>query len=210
MSKILDAIKAERVKKLDRQFVGAEAHAKSAIALGEDAKRARSSKPEVIEEMQITEMYYSMTAKYRGKRNFTIYTPSKRRDAIWKRIIARVHESGVGAEKFLKAQFVFFDETFGCPPNLPALTTEKAVKRAQEFTGKASNVVASSTSYKTEKAGVLQHTDKFIRDICKVHKISREQFYKTFVITGEISIPKVFLDIDPVWKAVSNATSNDK
>jgi hypothetical protein len=210
MSKILDAIRAERVKKLDRQFVGAEAHAKNAIALGEVAKRTRSSKPEVIEEVHLTEMYYSMVARYSGKRNFTNYTPSKKRDAIWKRIIARVHEAGVGAETFLKAQFVFFDAAFGCPPSLPSLTTEKAVKRAQEFTGKAGNVVASSTSYTTEKAAVLQHTDKFIRDICKVQKISREQFYITFVITGEISIPKVFLDIDPVWKAVSNATPNDK
>jgi hypothetical protein len=204
MSKILDAIKAERVKKLDRQFVGAEAHAKSAIALGEDAKRARSSKPEVIEEMQITEMYYSMTAKYRGKRNFTIYTPSKRRDAIWKRIIARVHESGVGAEKFLKAQFVFFDETFGCPPNLPALTTEKAVKRAQEFTGKASNVVASAIEYKNEKASVLQQTDKMVRDICKSQRITKEQFYKQFVLTGEFSLPKVYLNACPVYRKVTN------
>jgi hypothetical protein len=204
MSKILDAIRAERVKKLDRQFVGAEAHAKNAIALGEVAKRTRSSKPEVIEEVHLTEMYYSMVARYSGKRNFTNYTPSKKRDAIWKRIIARVHEAGVGAETFLKAQFVFFDAAFGCPPSLPSLTTEKAVKRAQEFTGKAGNVVASALNYKSEKAAVLQGTDTLVRSICKVNNITKEQFYKQFILTGELTLPKVYLDACPVYRKVTN------
>lgn len=201
---ILSAIKAEKVKKLDKKYVGAEAHAKHAVALGEAAKRLRSTNPEIIEEVQLTEMYYEMIAHYRGKRNFTTYAPSARRDAIWKRIIARVRESGVGAEDFLKAQFKYFDEAFGCPPNLPSLTTEKAVKRAQDFKGILGGVVASALDYKSDKVEILQYYDKLCRDVCKAHKINKEQFYRAFVLTGEIEIAKIYLDADPIWKRVNN------
>lgn len=201
---ILDAMRQERVKKLDKKYVGAEAHAKHAVALGEAAKRMRSTNPEVIEEVHLTEMYYGMVARFRGKSNFTTYTPSAKRDAIWKRIIARVRESGVSGEDFMKAQFQYFGDTFGCPPNLPSLTTEKAVKRAQSFTGMLGSAHASAVDYKSDKVEILQYYDKLIRDVCKAHKITKEQFYRAFVLTGEIVIAQVYLDADPIYKKVSN------
>lgn len=206
---ILQAIREQRVKKLDKKFVGAEAHAKHAVALGEAAKRLRSTNPEVIEEVQLTEMYYSMVARFRGKTNFTTYTPSAKRDAIWRRIIARVRESGVSSEDFLKAQFKYFADTFGCPPNLPSLTTEKAVKRAQDFKGMLGNAVATAVDYKSDKVEILQYYDKLARDVCKAHKITKEQFYRAFVKTGEIEMAKVYLDADPVWRKV-NEQGNDE
>lgn len=201
---IQDAIRRARVQKLDKKFNGAEAHAKHAIAIGEAAKRTRSTNPEVMAEVQLSELYYSMLAGYRGKNNFSTYSPSAKRDAIWRRIMARYKESGVTAEEFMKAQFQYFDQHFGCPPNLPSLTTEKAVKRAQEFTGMIGNSVSSGIDYKSDKVEVLQYYDKFIRDICKAQGVNKETFYKAFVLTGEIQIASIYLEADPVWRKVKD------
>lgn len=199
---ILDAMRAERLKTLDKKYKQSEAHAKRAIAEGEVAKRIRSTDPEVVLEATLSELYYSMSAAYHGRTNFRTAKPGSNR-ALWKKVVARCTESGVGSLTFMKAQFDYFDTAFGCVPLLPSLTTEKAVERAQAYTGTATRIVASGINVKSDKAEVLQYYDKLIRDVCKAHKISKEIFYKDFVQAGQMSIAEAYLAACPVWKKVS-------
>lgn len=152
---------------------------------------------------QLAFHYYEMKARYYGKSTVTRVTHSKKSENFWKRVQLACKTSGVTPERYMKAQFDFFNVAFGTVPKINQLITEAAIERAREFAGKTEGrVVSNAIEAKVDLGAVFKRCEQQIRDICRAQKLTRKEYYQHFVLTKLISMPKQFLDADPVYQEV--------
>jgi hypothetical protein len=205
---ILDLAKVvnqKKIKQLERSDKYTTYFQNKAICLGENIKTAQRlnvSQPEV--DLR-TEYYHSIDRYYhKNKSQYHITVLTEKSVQFWRKVNENREKAGVDAHTYIKAQFAWFHQHFGCVPSLPSLLTENAVKRAVEFVASKnrSNIVSSVIDHKSELADVLRSTDEMIRRIMKAHNLTKEDFYKNLVLTGEFSVSKIYLDSDPVYKKV--------
>lgn len=216
MSGILDAIRERKAKSLARSTSFSEALDAS---VSEKAKRAKNllvsgGEPtaEYGPEMLLRGLFYGMKEDYVGK-YFAIPKNTKRSLSLWKRVEKAREEADVPPEVYLRAQFHWFDKVYGKAPTLSQLATEAAIERAQEFSvdktvNKERRILGNNRPADLSFADIMRQTERQIRDICRAQKMTREEFYRELVLTGVMSIPKQFLDADPIFKRVKAATKS--
>lgn len=154
---------------------------------------------------QLAHHYYQMKASYSGKRVQTRVVESAKRQQFWGKVQVCCKTAGVTPERYMKAQFSFFHIAFGTTPKLSQLATEAAVERAQSFEGKTSGkVVGNAIDAGVSLGSIFARCEKQVRDICRVQSVTREEYYRIFVIPGLISMPHEFLNADPVYREVAS------
>lgn len=154
-----------------------------------------------INEESLYDIYTQCLKDYHGKR-FRI--PTKLTNvgrATWRRALERYEEAGVPALDFVRAQFAFFSKHFGKAPDPKYFTTDKAVDRAKEYAG-TGRISSSAQVHTSEFSDLMQWADKQVRDMCKAQGLSREDFYREFVVTGMVSLPQAYLEADPVYCSI--------
>lgn len=144
-------------------------------------------------------LYYSMYLDYTGDRFLFAKEYNARSRALWTRVEETRQAAGVEPEVFMTAQFVYFHEAFKTYPRLPQLTTEEAVKRAREYAGKVKRVVGAQPA-PVNRADSFKQTEKLIQRTMRAQGIDRVEFYKRFILTGEMIVPEQFLRLDPAYK----------
>ena len=151
---------------------------------------------------QLSYHYYVMKARFYGLQLYSSITESARRDAVWRRIQEAHTKSGVTPERYMKAQFEYFQDMFGTVPKLSHLATDKAIERAQKFKGKTTGkVVSNAILYKPDLGAVFGRCEKQMREICKERELSRVDAYKFLIRVGMLSmLDSKFLALDPDYK----------
>lgn len=151
----------------------------------------------------LREHYYRMKRDYTLSADFSqVPDMNKRSIALWTRVSNAWKLSGVSQEHFIKAQFDWFHRSFGKAPDVVNLVTESAVERAKEYSGSKHRVIGNNVKAEISTADIFRNCERMIRDICRAQKVTREEFYQRFVLTGEFSLPKEFLKADPVYRKV--------
>ncbi len=154
---------------------------------------------------QLAHHYYHMKASYSGKRVQTRVVDSARRQQFWGKVQTCCKTADVTPERYMKAQFSFFHIAFGTTPKLNQLATEAAIERAQSFEGKTSGkVVGNAIESGVSLGSLFARCEQQVRDICRAQSVTREEYYRIFVIPGLISMPHEFLSADPVYQEVAN------
>lgn len=148
----------------------------------------------------LSAIFYSMLDKYTGKQRFAHVTTTPKSVAMWGRVAAACAASGVPPHTYMKSQFDYFHRLFGTTPKLTQLATENAIVRAQVFSGSDAAIVGNGIEHKISIGTLFSHCEKQIQDVCKAHKLTREEFYRKFVLTKLLSLPTSFLEADPVYK----------
>lgn len=157
---------------------------------------------------QLSHHYYTMQAAYTGRHVKTVVVHSDKRNKFWGRVQEACKKADVSPERYMKAQFQFFHHAFGTTPKLCNLSTDSAVDRAVAFEGKTTGkTVGNAIEAKLDLGSLFSRCDQQVRDVCNNRKMTREEYYKTFVITGLIPMPKKFLEADPVYRRVADARS---
>lgn len=150
-------------------------------------------------------LYYEMMKAYTGKFPPFTKTISQRSVSLWERVAVAREKSGVEAERFMKAQFVWFDKSFGTTPKKHQLATEAAIERAQEYGGSTKGrVYGNSRPAQVNKAESFKQSEKLLQKMMRAQKCTREEFYRDFVLTGVYVFPQEFLKADPVYRKVAN------
>jgi hypothetical protein len=133
---------------------------------------------------------------------------SKRGIAFWGRVAKNCDKAGVTPEVYMRAQFNWFHRKFGRPPELLQLATENALSRVVEFLAQGKNpatkVIGNDIRPEEDKASLFRRCEKQLRDICRAQKLSREDFYRKLVVSGLVSFPQEFLDMDPIYRNIIN------
>lgn len=170
----------------------------------EQAERAKNVKNQTyLDEERMRELYYSSLRIYKQDKNITYAMALKGRSlSLWQRVVAKQKESGVDPEDFMKAQFEWTNRNFGTWPRISQLATDNAVIRAQNFKGLSGNVVASSIEVKSDLATTFATANKYLLQICRKQKMTREEVYRNLVLPGIITLPKEFLAADPAYQKV--------
>lgn len=145
-------------------------------------------------------LYYHMLLDYTGDRFLFEKEPNAHSKALWRRVESARQDSGLDPQTFMRAQFKWFDKTFGTYPRLMQLTTDDAVKRAVEFDGDAEKRVVGIKEPPVKRTEMLKETEKLIQSIMRAQKCTRLEFYQKFVLTGLQPIPDQFLRLDPVYR----------
>jgi hypothetical protein len=157
-----------------------------------------------FEAQALRTLYYSMLKDYAGEMFAVPTLPTKRAEALWKRVGEACKKSGCSPKKFMRAQFAWFDKVFGRAPQLIQLTTDAAVQRALEFSGNADRrIVGNNINAKVSLADVFRQSEKLLRDMMRAQGCkTREEFYERFVLTELFVFPKEFLKADPAYRRV--------
>lgn len=196
---ILKAVRDKKVKKLKKSIQAETYFNNKAVAIGENLSNSKKLGV-TLQEHELKSTYYDMLSKYYHKSNFVFYKVNEKSVKFWRRVAECQNASGTNSNTYIKAQFFWFNKYFGTAPSLPHLITENAVKRAIEFSGCKGNVVSSSIPHQAELSFVLQQTDRMIRDIMKSQNLTKEEFYKKLVLTGEFPVSSEYLKVDPIYK----------
>lgn len=202
---IAKAVNKKKIQQLEQSDRGTTFFQNRAVCLGENvktAKRLNVTQPEV----DLRSEYYRSLDRYyhKSKSSVNFSTVTEKSVQFWRKVNENREKAGVDALTYIKAQFAWFHQHFGSIPSLPSLLSQNAVKRAVEYGSNQikSNIVSSAIDHKSELADVLRSTDELIRRIMKAHNLTKEQFYRNLVLTGEFPVAKAYLDSDPVYKAV--------
>lgn len=160
-------------------------------------------------ELNMRNRYYLMLEQFTGQMNFAVPTWTKRSESFWKRVVQAQEASGVTSEVFLKAQFHWFNKSFGKPPELKQLTTPASIARAQEFAqdtnvNKDRRVVANAQKANIPLADLMRQAEQQVRTMSRAQNMTREEFYRNLVVTGYVQLPQEFLKADPVYQRVKN------
>ncbi len=210
---ILETIYEHKLQRTQRSIRGSEAFETTVHNNTQQIKQQLGGEEEntdldvrTVSAQQMAALYHQMVAEYRGKPCFTDFSKiNKRAISFWTRVVAACKAADMTPNEYLRAQFVWFHKAFGKVPEPIQLTTEAATERARQFTGtRQKRVVASSKDANVDIADVFRWCEKQVRDICRAQGMTREQFYKELVLTGEISLPLSFLEADPVYRRVAN------
>lgn len=205
---IVDILREKKLKSLKSSIQFQETLERHTHGLAADVKDMLSGNTGdalAPTESNLRTIYSRLLNEYYGGTKFVTYAVmNKRSVALWHRVSVRCEESGLSPEAFLKAQFVWFDKSFGRPPNVVQLTTEAAVLRAKEVALPTGKVVTSAVPAKLDLASILRRAEQQMQELMRVHSMSREEVYGTFIVTGLFSLPQEFLNADPVYKKVVN------
>lgn len=202
---VTEMLRQEKLKKLIRSNHGAEAAQKSLHRKSEFAKNVLKGHAQNVPEYRARTEYYKRLNAYRNRYKPETYTDSKRVLALWKRVVKAIDKSEVPLDKYMAAQFAYFDETFGTTPKIYQLATEAAIERAREYVGTTKKRV-ERYSKSASTADVMREADKQVRAMMKAQKVDRVTFYKRFVLTGVVQLPKQFLDRDPAYRKAKEST----
>lgn len=153
---------------------------------------------------QLSYYYYSMLASYKGQTIKTKIVDSESRRKFWGKVQQCCKEAGVTPERYIKAQFSYFHNVFGTAPKLNQLITEAAVARAVDFDGNTAGRVVGSIPVHRDEGSIFRHCENQIREVCRAQSLSREEYYKKFVLTKLIPMSKEFLNLDPIYLKVLN------
>jgi len=201
---IIEHLKKKKLTSVKRSIASSDAneqylHAKAQIVKNKLNKAIQEPAEDVLITL-LANYYYVSKANYTSSNVHTRVDMSARRKAFWVRVASCCKKSGVTPEVFIKAQFAFFHKAFGTIPKLPNLATEAAVDRARAFVGNTLLIKGSTKQANLDLSALFSRTDLQIRSICKAQGMSRLDFYKNLVITGELCLPKEYLSADPVYK----------
>ncbi len=210
MNDILKAINDHNLKKIDRSIRGSEAYEKRVENETKKTKQILSS-GELSDEFdtatitanQVCELYHTMVFDYTQKPNFIDFSKiSKQAIAYWTRVYQASQKAKLTPRQYLHAQFEWFHNAFRKVPEVKQLATQAALERASEYSGSNKRIVASSIEVTVPLSAVFKRCDKQVRDICRAQQITREEFYRDFVLTGVMAMPLSFLTADPVYGRV--------
>lgn len=210
MNDILKAIHDHELRKVNNSIRGSEAFEKRVDKETKKTKELLSSgdisdefDTNTITAQQMCELYHTMVSDYTQKPNYTDFSKiSRQAIAYWARVYEASKKAKLTPRQYLQAQFAWFHEAFRKVPDVRQLATEEALKRAEEFSGSTRRIVASSIETKVPMSAVFKRCDKQVRDMCRAQKLTREEFYREFVVTGIIPLPLSFLTADPVYRSV--------
>lgn len=151
----------------------------------------------------LRDLYFRMVQTYTGKEEYYSLDMSDGQVALWMRVEKARREADCDSERFLKAQFVWFDKAFGKAPTPLQLATETAVDRALEFTGSTKGrVLGNIRKAPVSKADVFRESERTLQKMMAAQNCNREEFYRKFVVTGIFGFPKEFLKADPAYQRV--------
>lgn len=199
---IVAAVRKERVKKLQKQLRGADVLRKAVQQQATIAADVLSGDSETTypDEHKAQRLYYEYLGAYqRRARGITTIT-SKRSLALWRGVVACAKEAERPIEEYISAQFQWFDKNFGTYPKSYQLRTKAAVQRALEGSNNPRKVVSKYKASTNSTADVMRMADKQVRDMCRAQKVTREEFYMKFVLTGLVQLPEPFLKADPAYR----------
>ena len=163
-----------------------------------------------VELTTLRDLYFRMIQTYTGNTQYYSAEMSDRHVALWIRVEKARRTVGCDPERFLKAQFVWFDKAFGTSPTTQQLATEAAVERAREYTGSTEGkVLGNIRKAPVSKADVFRESEKTLQKMMAAQECTREEFYEKFVLTGLYSFPKEFLKADPAYQRVMKACQTE-
>jgi len=187
--------KAFRKKKIE-EFETKQSSVKRII----DGENQYSAVP--VELTMLRDLYFRMINVYSGRVKYYMDEMTDGQVALWIRVEKARREADVSPERYLKAQFVFFDKAFGTYPKTKHLATEKAIERAKTYEGKTEGrVLGNMRPPDLDKADVFRQSEKLLQKMMNAQNCTREQFYKRFVLTGVYTFPKEFMEADPAYQA---------
>ena len=210
---IIELLQEQRVKKLQRAEQYANHKEKVLNSKAEAVKRIlRGDK--AIEGLSITashlrDLYYDRLRAYKGE-NYS-YDPgvTKAGTRLWERVEKAFNTSDVDPERFIKAQFAFFDKAFGKAPEITQLATQTAVDRAREYEGLTEGrVLSNARKAPITKADTYRQSELMIQQIMAAQKMTRVEVYQKLVANGLVSLPPEFMERDPAYIA-AKATNDD-
>lgn len=208
---IIDIIQENKLRSVKRSIQFSEQREKATNHHGEVAKSVLSGKPMhpalPMEAQTLRTTYYEMLKDYKGGSFYRVPGPiNKKGVSLWKRVEKARQRAGVDPKTFLKAQFAWFHKNFGKAPTVEQLTTDAAVARVAEVGEvKQRRIVSNGNEAKIDLADVFRQSEKLLRDMMRAQGYSsREQFYRDFILTGVLTLPKEFLKADPAYRKVVN------
>jgi len=205
---IIERIKKQKLKKISRSINISERNEQIIKNKSEVVKDLMGSTNELDKHVsyanQLSYHYYKMLHEYNTYTFVSLVkpVPNKRGESYWNKVAERCLQAEVSPEKYIKAQFVYFNKHFNKSPEHKHLITEEAVKRAKTVSSIQDRVVSDHLPSNVDLGTLFSECEKMIRRLCRAQNISREEFYRNFVIPGIITIPKQFLQADPVYKAI--------
>ncbi len=210
MNDILKAIQKHEIKKLDNSIRGSEAFERRVeketrktkeLLVSGDTSNAFDTK--VMTAQNLCELYHIMVEDYTKRPNFTDFSKiSRQAIAYWTRVYQASQQTKLTPGQYLQAQFEWFHDRFRTTPDVRQLATPAAIQRAEEHSGSFRRVVAGSIETDIPLSAVFKRCDKQVRDMCRAQQITREDFYRDFVLTGVMAMPLSFLTADPVYGRV--------
>lgn len=128
--------------------------------------------------------------------------------ALWKRVAKAWRASGVTQEDFIQAQFTYFHDIFKRAPEVKDLTTDGAVVRAASVTPR--RVTTNNIAANIDLADLFKRCEKYMSDLMRAQKMTREEVYTKLVKNGFAAFPKQFLEADPVWRKLCSTSATKK
>lgn len=164
-----------------------------------------------LELTTLRDLYYNMVSTYSGQVKYYSSEMTDTHVAYWIKVEKARRVADVSPERYLKAQFVFFDRAFGTYPKPKHLATEKAIERAKEYEGSTEGkVLGNMRPTDVDKAGIFRQSEKTLQKMMTAQRCTREEFYRRFVLTGVYTFPKEFLEADPAYVRAKGDTCQTK
>jgi len=149
----------------------------------------------------LRDLYFTMLRAYTGNVQYYSAEMSDGQVALWMRVEKARCKTGCDPERYIKAQFAWFDNAFGTSPKPVQLASDAAVDRALEFEGSTKGrVLGNVRKAPVALADTFRESEKLLQKMMIAQKCNREEFYRRFVLTGVYMFPKEFLEADPVYK----------
>ncbi len=204
---ILEVIRMKKEQR-DRKSELGKKHFENKIAKNAEEVKSIVSGENVnngvpVEVISIRNEYYRRLERYTGKRSIFNTKMNKRSISLWTRVEQARKKVGCSYSHFMAAQFDWFNRTFGKAPSPEQLATEAAVDRVFIFSGSNNTVhVGNNKSFNVSDVDIFKQSEKFLQSVLRAQKCTRVEFYKKFIIPGIYSLPKKFLNADPVYRKV--------
>lgn len=207
MSDIVEIIKKQQLNKLARSESFAKAQETSVnnkVSTTKYVITGKNQDPYVGSSiLYLRDKYYNMLRDYSGSGVAFAVDMNKKSVALWSRVDRAREAAGCDPDRYLKAQFVWFDKTFGKAPSLEQLSTASAVERAIEFSGSTKGkVLGNERKVPISKVDIFREAEKTLQQMLAAQKCDRADFYRKFVLTGLFTLPKEFLSADPTYQRV--------
>ena len=198
--KLRKEARSEAFKKAQKNSIDSKMSTTKYVISGKDPNS--SLPPEIV---YLREKYYNMLRTYKGDGVSFSKEMNKRSVALWTRVERARKMSGCDPDRYLKAQFDWFDRTFGKAPTLEQLSTDTAIERAAEFAGPTEGkVLSNSRKAPVDKADVFRESERTLQKMLAAQNCTREEFYRKFILTGLFALPREFLKADPTYQRLIN------
>lgn len=204
---ILEAIHDHNLNKVKRSIAGQQAYDTAVHNRTLEFKRlikgevAQDSDPRLLTAADLARIYYGRMSEFNGKPCMVDFSKmNKRAIAYWHRVYLFCKENNVDPSAHIKAQFFYFNKTFGTSPKLEQLMTPKSLERTKDCKTEQKRVVPFAREGTFDLGALYGRCDKQVRDMCRAQGMTRLEFYKEVVLTGAVQLPLDFLSSDPVYQ----------